>query len=126
MTKTPPMPRLQVSVLLRDEHGKSYHVPGRTCRGLAIHQPHSLIRGTAYPVPQPRNDQRWTITHEESGFAIGCVRGGIRAAWAALCRLANAADWTRPQSEVCRDPECRRLWRLIPVVGAPRAEEVLP
>ena len=33
---------------------------------------------------------------------------------------------TEHELRICRDPECRRLWRLIPVVGAPRAEEVLP
>lgn len=126
MSQTPPMPRPQASIMLRDEHGATYHVPGRTYRGLAIHQPHQLVRGKAYPVPQPRNDQRWTITHKESGFALGSIRGGIRAAWAALCRMASAADWTRPQSEVCRDPECQRLWRLIPVAAGRKAEDVLP
>ena len=124
MSKTPPMPRLRATITIRDLDGREFRVPGRTYRGLGMHVPQDLLGEAAVPIPQVARDQYWAIVHVPSGLRTGTIRGATRAAWAALCRVADAADWTRPQSEVCRDPECRRLSRMLGAM--PPAEEVLP
>lgn len=126
MSKTPCVPRYPAAITIRDLDGREFQVPGRTYRGLGIHQPYDLTGQEAVPIPQVRRDQCWAVVHVPSGLRAGSVRGSIRAAWSAICRVADAVDWTRSGSDVASDPECRRLSRMMRLDYPPPAEEVLP
>jgi hypothetical protein len=99
----------ETSVRIHNKEGRQYVVPGRVHRGLAMVTPYDLRTEPITLVPQRRDRPCWAVVHVSTGMTVGSIWGRVRAAWAELCRLAEAADWERPGPEVIRDEACCRL-----------------